>query len=362
MDFTKTLTLTALLLGATPLPALADGYLDRSGWEWYASSICANEQDITGLDGIHDGDPSTCWHSNYHAGNGTPERSNPHWVMIDRKDDKSQITALSYLPRTSGDGRTTCTQYAIYLSDSSLENTPADSYQSILDELGDPDYEGKLTGGVFDEQIIELTKGSLARYILFVNVNSNGSSSAACAEMNLIGPDGTGSAQNPVQPTADVNSILIATKGGQNHRIAIDGDNLSLSMSGTWLRLANSQLTVEYSMSEVTHFKAEKYAWPDNVAYEGTKTDVTGQPWPDDDQTNLISQINSELTLGLRNGHITATGAKPGELLRAIGLNGIEAARATADSNGVATIDTAGLHAGIYIVNISGVTLKITLK
>lgn len=265
--------LSALL--ATPALSAAD-YLDRSAWSWATSSECQAEEDITGLMGIYDGNTSTCWHSNYHAASGTPERTNPHWVMIDRRTDSSLVYGLAYVPRQSnGDNpATACTEYALFFSDRTFEGTTAASYDAIVSELGSPDVTGSWAGDATEKFVI-FEKPVSARYILFVNISSNGSNSAACAEMNLLGKGGSG-VVDPNNP--GYNAIKIVTAAGDSHRIAIDGEQLAFSMADGNIRMGNSAITVEYAMDEVKYFKPEQYDFEAEEFYNGPKTDIYFQP------------------------------------------------------------------------------------
>lgn len=273
----KKIIIATILATAGFAPVHAEeGYLDRSQWTWSTSSDCAPDgNDIVGLNGICDDDPYTVWHSNFHADNSSPQRKNPHWVMIDRGTDKSEFTALSYLPRQSNQN-TACTEYAIYLSDKDLGNTPATDIYDIYAALGDPDISGYWDASA-NEQFATLKSPSEARYILFVNVSSKSSSSAACAEMNLIGEGGSGGS-NPPAPSA-YNSIRIVPKQGDEHRIAIDGNNLAISWTGSAVRMGNSRITVEYDLDEVRHLIPEKYDFTGvETLYTGPKTDIYDLP------------------------------------------------------------------------------------
>lgn len=262
--------LTLLLFAAATSAgtARADGYLDRSGWKWSASSICeADGSDITGLSGIYDGDASTCWHSNWHAAAGSAERSNPHWIMIDRGSDSSEFYAISYLPRQLNANQA-CTSYYIYLADKDMSTTPSTSVNDIVRTLGNPTISGTWEGNT-EEKIATLEKPTSARYILFVNVESASSSSAACAEFNLIGKNGGST-------SGDYNSIRISPKraGTGTHHIAIQGDALTFSMNQGWLRMSNTDITVEYDLADVKDFRFEHYNFDDNESYVGNKQDV----------------------------------------------------------------------------------------
>ena len=285
-----------------PSAVMAADYIDRSAWSWSTSSECVQENDIAGLKGIYDGDTSTCWHSNYHAESGTPERSNPHWVMIDRGSDTSLAYGLSYLPRQNGANfNTACTEYAIYFADRSLGSTTAVSWEDIVYELGEPDLQGSWTGDG-TEKIVTFEKPNSARYILFVNIKSNGSNSAACAEMNLIAKEGGGTV-TPT-PASEYNAIKIVTPEGDLHRIAIDGQQLAFSMSGSNIRMGNSAITVEYAMDEVKYFQPEKYQFADEEFYTGPKRDIYDIPVEITlDQTSLTIEEGqtAKLTAELKN-------------------------------------------------------------
>ncbi len=258
------------------LSARADEYLNRDKWTWSASSICDPDgQDIAGLEGIHDGYAYTCWHSNFHAASGTPERSNPHWVMIDRGSDTTPFYGIAYTPRQSI-LNTCCTGYLVYLSDRDLSDTPATSVSDIISQLGSPDYSGSWEAS-FDDKFVAFQKQSTARYILFVNVSSNSSSSAACAEMNLLAKkhDGGGSSVG-----SSFNAVKITPADGSTpHRIAIDGTNLNISMSGTAVHMSNSGITVEYEPAEIASFTFENYEFEEGELYYGTKGDIYDNPF-----------------------------------------------------------------------------------
>lgn len=329
MDFIKTLPLMAAAL--LPVGLNAADYLDRSGWNWKTSSNCAAEADIIGLEGIADGNTVTCWHSNYHADSNSPERRNPHWVMIDRGGDTTPAYGLAYLPRQNGGSSSTaCTRYAIYFADKTLEYTPSTSEEDILYSLGNPAYSGTWEGNL-EEKFVNFTTPVTSRYILFVNLQSNGSNSAACSEMNLLASKGQGSET----PVTSFNAIRITTPEGDEHRIAIDGTNLAFSMAGGNIRMGNSGITVEYSMSEVKHFKPEHYDFPEEEFYVGPKKDIYDFPVEitldryvltlEEGQTATVSATLANATAG---SEITWTSANP--------------AIATVDSDGLVTAIKAG--------------------
>lgn len=268
MRKTTLLTLLTATLAAAPC-ASAAGYLDRSAWSWKSSSICAAEGDITGLEGLYDGDVTTCWHSNWHAESGSAERSNPHWVMIDRGTDSSQFYGLAYTPRQESVNQA-CTSYYIYLRDTDLSSTPATSVTDIVNTLGSPDASGTWEA-TLDEKFAIFDKPSTARYILFVNVASYNSSSAACAEMNLT----TDSEVNP--GTNAYNAIKITPVKGRDHRIAICGNELTMSMSFGYIRMSNSDITIEYAPEEVERFSFERYEFDNDATYAGSKKDILSE-------------------------------------------------------------------------------------
>ncbi len=265
-----------LMLGSA-LSAGAEGYLDRSSWKWSASSICTptagDDADIAGLPGICDGDASTCWHSNWHAADGTPERSNPHWIMIDRGSDTSEFSAISYLPRQKS-AKTACTSYMVYFADRDLSNCPATSASDIYTAMGNPDLSGNLEATT-NEKIIKLEKATSARYILFVNVQSASSSSAACAEFNLIGPGGSQGGDDP-QETNAYNAIRMIPRipSEKPSQIAIQGDALTFSMNQGWLRMSNTDITVEYNLADIKSYKFIHYDFANGQSYVGNQKDV----------------------------------------------------------------------------------------
>lgn len=253
-------------------------YLDRAAWTWSTSSDCTvYEDDIRGIAAIADGDSNTCWHSNWHAPSGTAERSNPHWVMIDRGKDATPFYGIAYLPRQSTPNQA-CTQWSLYLSDTPFGDVDATSSATIEAALGQPDYAGAWDGDVTLKTATFARSAKTSRYLLFVNLASHSSSSAACAEFNLLtqyGADNAGSGTIPTPPTSTFNALKITTIAGEQHRIALDGRNLTVSMSNGSVRLSNTGITVEYTPSEVESYSFEQFSFPaTDPYYQGTKSDV----------------------------------------------------------------------------------------
>lgn len=249
--------------------AYATDYLDRSGWIWYASSTCAAESpDIAGLEGIHDNNINTCWHSNYHAESGTAERTNPHWIMIDRGSDTSEFDGLAFTPRQNTTN-TACTSYYVYARSYDMRSTPASSVTAIVQALGAPDESGSWAEST-DEKFIQFEKASTARYILFVNITSANSNSAACAEMNLFkGKPGSSGGSSGSFNAIKITPMVSATP----HRIAINGNELTMSAGYGYIRMSNSDITIEYSPAEVARMNFENYDFG-NESYIGPKKDV----------------------------------------------------------------------------------------
>lgn len=357
MDYIKLLPIICAAL--LPAAAPAADYLDRSAWTWSTSSDCAAEEDIVGLSGIHDGNTYTCWHSNYHADNSSPERRNPHWIMIDRGYDSTPVYGLSYLPRQNGNMATACTKYAIYFADKSLEDTPASSEQEIYYAIGDPAYSGSWNGDK-EEKFVNFDSPVTSRYILFVNLDSNGSSSAACAEMNLLAKSGGGG--DTPGPGAKYNAIRIVTPEGSAHRIAIDGENLTFSMAGGNIRMGNSGITVEYAMDEVKHFIPETYNFPEDEYYVGPKYDIYSVELS-------IDQEDMTLEVG-KTGSIVATVLNAGEnpvvswvssdpLVATVDSDGLVSAIAEGTSTVTATCGAASASCLVTVTAESGIDPEI---
>jgi len=256
-------------------------YLKRDGWQWSTSSDCMPEDiDIRGIDAIADGDESTCWHSNWHATENA-ERRNPHWVMIDRGSDSETFYGFTYLPRQRSSNQA-CTTWYLYTSPTPFTNVPATNVSDIELAIGRPVYFGNWEGNTLLKAATFSGTGINDRYILFVNVASYNSSSAACAEFNLLTKagyenvdnlGGGGSGVTP-DPVSQYNAVKITTIAGQEHRIAIDGQNLNISMNNGAVRLSNTGITVEYTPAEVKSYSFENYNFTDDPYYYGTKTDV----------------------------------------------------------------------------------------
>lgn len=348
----KSIVFAALALG-TAIGASANDYLDRSAWKWSSSSICAADGgDITGLEGIYDGDASTCWHSNYHAAADSPERANPHWVMIDRTaSDTNEIYGLSYMPRLSTQNAT-CTHYAIYLSDASFEGTPADSYESITAALGEPDYQG-YWDTTYGEKVCNFDKPTSARYVLWVNVESANSRSAACAEMNLLAAKGSGGGGGGTTPTT-YNALKITPRQGEPHRIAIDDSKLTVYMDGTNVRLGNSAITVEYAMDSVLSFVPEIYKFAEGSLYTGDKKDINTE-------TGLPGTALPTFGLALNGGQLCLSGVAPDAVVTIYNLSGVPVASGRASAQGEATLAVGGLSRGAYLLSAPGFSTKIIL-
>lgn len=257
-------------------------YLKRDGWQWSTSSDCQTEgNDIRGIDAIADGDESTCWHSNWHATENA-ERRNPHWVMIDRGSDAETFYGFTYLPRQSSSNQA-CTTWYFYTSPTPFTNVPATDVEAIELAVGKPVYFGNWDGNTLLKTATFSGTGINDRYILFVNVASYNSNSAACAEFNLLtkaGYDnvgnlgGGGGGGDTPGPAVQYNAVKITTVAGQEHRIAIDGQNLTISMNNGAVRMSNTGITVEYAPGEVKSYSFENYDFADDAYYYGTKTDV----------------------------------------------------------------------------------------
>ena len=273
----KPILSAALILAAAAPAATAGDYLDRDSWTWSTSSDVGYESaQSQGLAAIHDGNDQTYWHSNYHADDSSPERRNPHWVMIDRGTDTTPFTGIAYMPRQSS-ANTACTQWYVYLSDTDMSSCPATSTTDIISNLGQPTYSGSWLGDL-DLKTASFGKQHTERYILWVNVASNSSNSAACAEFNLLAGDGGSGGGTS---SSVYNSLGIVLPDGTSHHIAIDGSNLVASMERGAIRLGNSDITVEYDIAEVKHFAFEKYSFPeDDPYYVGTKKDVNSPDYP----------------------------------------------------------------------------------
>lgn len=280
---------TNLLLSASDTE-----YLNRDGWTWLSSSICEPEQDITGLEGLYDGESSTCWHTNYHAASGTPERANPHWIMIDRGTDSTPFYGISYLPRQS-QLNTHCFQYMVYFRDEDMSDTPATSVDDIKAILGEPDLEG-LWEQNYNEKLATTSKASTARYVLFVNAASYSSNSAACAEFNLL-------AHKQAIPGMPNAVKITPIDGSEPHRIAIDGTNLNISMAGSYIHMSNSGITIEYTPEEVSYFSFEQYTFDENTYYVGSKSDIYDNPFdmavtPEAGELTELTEISITAAIG----------------------------------------------------------------
>lgn len=346
--------ISLLLMAAAALPAAATDYLDRTGWSWSTSSELPSgyDYDVSGLAGICDGDASTCWHSNYLAQSGTPERSNPHWIMIDRGSDSKPFYGLSYLTRQSTLNQC-CTEYMIYLSDSDMSSAPATSVEDIISALGTPDYRNSLSP-TSEEIVINFDKASTARYILFVNVSSNASSSAACAEMNLVAGAGA--------PAGTFNALRIYPADGSDvHYIAIDGANLSFSLVNGRARFGNSQITVEYDPAEFARVEFDNYEFTDSL-YVGPKVDINKITDAIEEVEAVGGDAPETLVSFTREGTtLTVNGTEPGSAVRLVGIAGAVVAATEADAFGSATLSLSGLGHGVYLLWTNKKTLKLRL-
>ena len=191
--------------------------------------------------------------------------------MIDRGEDATPFYGVSYTPRQST-LNTHCSRYLIYFRDTDMSNTPATTVEDIIAYLGEADIEGGWEQS-YSEKLATMKQASTARYILFVNVNSYASSSAACAEFNLL-------AEKQFVETGNPNAVKITpADGSEPHRIAIDGTNLTVSMAGSMIRMTNSGITIEYTPQEVSYFSFEEYEFGEDSFYSGSKQDIYDNPF-----------------------------------------------------------------------------------
>lgn len=276
----KRLIMAAVAVAALPVVALADNsYLDGSLWTWSASS--SDPQDGGGTAALYDGNYSTFWHSNYHD---ESSHKCPHWIMIDRGSDSNAFVGLSYVPR-QGSYNNLITEYRVYLSDKSFGTV------SSVDEqvIGQPTYSGYFDSKEdYSERTASFGRSRSERYVLFVIDNCNSGRSTAMAELNLLSKIDNGGGQST---SKDYNSILIHNYDGSDHRIAIDGEalNISLSPEGA-IHMGNSGITIEYDIPEVSYFAFEHYDFPADAYYIGTKEDInkTPDPLPDPEPFDMV--------------------------------------------------------------------------
>lgn len=305
MDYINKLIVAAVMAGAMPCLALADNsYLGRQSWSWSASS--SDAQDGGGTDALHDDNLLTFWHSNYHD---DASRYCPHWIMIDRGSDRNSFVGFSYVPR-QGSYNNIVTQYRVYLSDKSFGKV------SSVDEsvLGEATYSGYFDGTEdYSERTASFGKAHTERYVLFVIDNCNSGRSTAMAEFYLLSKvDTGGSGTGPGTSGRGYNSVLIHNYDGSEHRIAVDGEalNVTLSPEGA-IHMTNTGITVEYSVPEVSYFAFENYAFPDDTYYIGTKTDVNETPNPPADPVPFDLTVTPTSGSTFRNGFTSVSFAHP---------------------------------------------------
>lgn len=278
MVFMNKITLS-LALGALLLPSMAmaeNEYLDRTGWTWEASSSYPTGTDGGGVAALHDGDRDTYWHSDYGS---QASKYCPHWILIDRGSDSKAMCGLSYWARAPyGSNNTYVTAYRIYLSDN-VNDFSYRTWAVTEDVLGIPDYKGSWDE-TYEEKICNFDAERTERYILFIIDSSVSGRSAAIAELNMLSKPGEGGngGGGGGGTTSGLNSVKIVLPDASEHRIALDGDNLKVSLNEGAIRLANSGIIVEYDMAEVRHFAFEHYDFPEDAFYVGTKEDLTPAP------------------------------------------------------------------------------------
>ncbi len=278
MDFSisKLLMAVAMTTASTFMAAADNSYLNRSSWTWSASS--SDTQDGGGVNALHDDDYSTFWHSNYHE---ESSHNCPHWIMIDRGSDKNTFQGISYVPR-QGAYNNIVTEFRVYLSNTAFGNiTSVDT-----SALGYPDYSGSFDGsGDYSERTFSFGKDRSERYVLFIIDNCNSGRSTAVAEFYLLSKtDGSGTGSGG----SNHNAVLIHNTDGSDHRIAIDGEALNVTLNGRMVHMTNSGITIEYDIPEVQHFAFETYQFPEDTYYIGNKQDLNSQPQPDPEPFDLI--------------------------------------------------------------------------
>lgn len=296
MEFSKfnRQLLSLALAAAASLGATANSYLDRSSWSWRCSSEIVS--DGGGIKSIADGDRSTYWHTNYESSNQL-DKFCPHWVMIDRGSDKTSFEGFSYIPRY-GNYNNLITEFRVYLSDSDFG-----TISSVYD-LGTADYSGTFSSQneSYEECTFAFGKQRTERYVLLVIDNCNSGRSTAIAELYLLSKADNGGGTT----TSNYNSLLIHNFDGTNHRIAIDGEALNITLNGKAVHMSNSGFTVEYEIPEVDYFAFEQYEFPEDTYYIGTKKDLTGgaiEPEHFDMISNIDGKTFTETVTSIRFSH-----------------------------------------------------------
>lgn len=148
------------------------------------------------------------------------------------------------------------------------------------------------------------------------------------------------------------NSVKIQNYDGAEHRIAIDGDSLSVSLNGSAVRLSNSGITVEYDIPEVKHFEFEYYKFAEKEYYLGTKNDLS--------QSRLTQAPVPTITFRVEGDRLIVSGL--GSTGRAVlfGVTGSEVASAPVSDLGMAAINIGSLAHGAYLLAAGGKSFKIS--
>lgn len=148
------------------------------------------------------------------------------------------------------------------------------------------------------------------------------------------------------------NSVAIQNYDGTTHRIAIDGDSLSVSLNGNAIRLSNSGITVEYDIPEVKHFEFEYYKFAEEEYYLGTKNDLS--------QSRLTQAPLPTIAFKVEGDRLLVSGLGCTGRAVLFGVTGSEVASAPVTELGTAAINIGSLGHGAYILNTGGKSFKIS--
>jgi arylsulfatase A-like enzyme len=145
----------------------ATGLLPREGWRIVATDSQETTAQKQGVENILDGDPLTCWHTEW----GAKSPTFPHELTIDLGRSLS-ATSLRILPRQDRAQNGRIREVEVYLSDS-------------RSSWGQPVGRGTLANAL-DEQDLTLTAAK-GRFLRVVARSGYSKNYAAIAELNLVG-------------------------------------------------------------------------------------------------------------------------------------------------------------------------------
>lgn len=161
--------------------------------------------------------------------------------------------------------------------------------------------------------------------------------------------------KEPEEPVkkSEFNALKIVLNADGNeteHFIAIDGNNLKLSVKDNVIKLKNSKLGVKYDIDEISHFIPVRYEFEDDNYFVGEH----------DINTGIDTVKENPLVLSLDGDLLFIKGVKGKQSVRMYSVSGLLVASAYAE-NGIASFRASSLERGVYLMNVDGKSIKVLI-